>query len=391
LQIFQLREGRSKVPVLALTATATREVLNDISTHLQLRDPLLFRQSFQRNNLEISIRRDDNIKQKILEYVAEKKDHTNIYFNTSHSTVQIKDCLCSNKISAVNYHAGMNKEEREMNRQKWMTGAANVMVATSAFGMGIDKKDVRMVIHSELPQSLEEWYQEIGRAGRDGQNAKVVSFYHDFSFEKKLQNIDRQFPEEQFLRKVYQSVAEYYQIPIGAEPDKVYPFSFETFTKNFKLENYETFYALRILEQEGLWTISEGIFRPNTVQFLCTRTDVDELANGQPEWYNVCLTLLRMYPGILSIAKPIHILTMARKMKVDLHEIDWVLKKLDQLGYLKYEKYFSGAHLNFHHYRVDSRHLILNTKRIQQRKNIVLQKLNSIRQMAQLEDDCRTK
>jgi len=287
-----------------------------------------------------------------------------IYCRSRKQTEAIGRYLLQSGVPAAIYHAGMAKEKREDAQEQWMDNKVPVIVATTAFGMGIDKPDVRMVLHYDAPEHLEAYYQEAGRSGRDGKDAFALALYNSTDIKRLQESIALQYPPEVYLRQVYQAVAEYLQIPISAEPDQYYPFDIFDFCRKFSLQANQAIHALKLLEQEGLWTLSEAVYSPATIQFTADRHTLDDLGKVNPDLGYVTNGLLRMYNTIFHFPTPVRESAIAKQLKITQEELIPILERLDKMEILDYNKPGEGPQMFFHHYRVDSRYLIINMERI---------------------------
>ncbi len=362
LKIATLREVFPKTPILALTATATMDVQEDIVKQLKLQKPILFKQSFARDNIFYDVRYSENKN-------ADTQNNIDtscsiIYCRSRKQTENVGKFLAQTGINTAVYHAGMNKENREQAQELWMSNKAPVMVATTAFGMGIDKSDVRMVLHYDAPEHPEAYYQEAGRAGRDGKESLALALYNSSDIKRLRDSVALQYPPEEYLRKVYQAVVEYLQIPIGTEPDQYYPFDLADFCRKFSFQANEAIHALKLLEQEDLWTLSESVYQPATIVFTADRHSLDGLAHAHPDLHYLTVGLLRMYNTIFHFPTPVRESAIARQLKMNKEELLIKLERLDNMELLKYNRPGEGPQLFFHHYRVDSRHLIIDLNRI---------------------------
>ena len=378
LQIATLREIFPRVPMIAVTATATSEVLQDITLQLHLRNPQTFRRGFSRPNIFYSFLYTDNKHGALLETIRRTSGSTIIYCRSRKLTEEISRYLMGEQVKAVHYHAGMSRQDRLKASYDWLHNRSTIMVATTAFGMGIDKPDVRLVIHFDMPEHIEAWYQETGRAGRDGAASEALSLYNASDFKRQQDLLELRFPDESFLRQVYQSVCEFLQIPAGCEPDQEYPFDLSLFCERFHYKTAAASYAIRLLEQEGLWTFSESVFRPATAQFLVDRRDLDELGRHHPDLHYVCTAILRTYGSVYNFPTVISTARIARSIGIEQGEAHIILQRLNSLGILDYRSTAEDAWLHFHHYRVRKDHLLINTERIRKRKSIQEEKLQDI-------------
>jgi ATP-dependent DNA helicase RecQ len=362
LKIAGLKETFPDVPFLALTATATADVQDDMIKQLRLHDPAVFKQSFARDNIFYDVRYSENKPGDTLKNVD---THCSIIYCRSRKQAEAVSRYVEHAgIAAAAYHAGMKQELRESAREQWMSGQSPVMAATTAFGMGIDKPNVRMVLHYDAPEYPEAYFQEAGRAGRDGKPSVALALYNSTDIKRLRESTELQYPTEAYLRQVYQAVVEYLQIPIGAQPDQYFPFDLYDFCKKFSLQPMQAIHALKLLEQQNLWTMTDAVYRPATIQFLTDRHTLDDLARVHPELGYVTVGLLRMYNSIFYFPTPVRESAIARQLKMKMAELLPLLQRLHKMEILQYNKPSDGPQLFFHHYRVDSRHLLLDLNRI---------------------------
>jgi ATP-dependent DNA helicase RecQ len=362
LEIATIRESFPRIPVLALTATATIDVQQDIAKQLRMKAPAIFSKSFARDNIFYDVAYSEN------------KDHDTIsklgaasgivYCRSRKQTESVGRFLNHNNIGAAVYHAGLTRELREEAQALWMNNTAPIMVATTAFGMGIDKPDVRTVVHYDAPEHLEAYYQEAGRAGRDGKPSLALGLYNSADIHRLQESTAIQYPPEAYLRQVYQAVVEYLQIPTSAQPDRYFPFDLADFCNKFKLRAVHAIHALKLLEQEGLWTMTEAVYSPATVLFTADRHVLDGLEQYNARLGYVSVGLLRMYNSIFHFPTQIRETAIARQLRMQKEEVIRSIKQLAAMGVLEYSQPGDGPQLFFHHYRVDSRHLVIDTKRI---------------------------
>ena len=295
LRIGELRKELPDVPVLALTASATTEVQDDICDRLGFKERKIFRQSFERPRLSYSVFNVEAKITKIAEILERVPGTALVYCKSRKRCKEISDLLQLRKISANYYHAGLGSEERSKRQQDWITNQTRVIVCTNAFGMGIDKPDVRVVIHADPPDCTEHYYQEAGRAGRDGKNAFAVLLYE----EKDLLDLEdlpnQRFPEPDEIRNVYQALANYFQLPSGEGQGQYFEFDLADFVKKFKLQTYPVIYALKTLEQEGWLSFNEQVFIQANVQFTANRERLEQLEKDEPELSQLSKALLRTY------------------------------------------------------------------------------------------------
>src|SRR5690349_20126702 len=250
LKIADLRELKPEVPVIALTATATTVVRDDIMNRLAFREPAsVFQKSFARETLSFVVRKTENKERKLLEILQKVKGSAIIYVRSRKATQEIATALLKKKISASFYHAGLNFEERTKRQDDWIQNRSRVMVATNAFGMGIDKPDVRVVIHLDLPENIESYYQEAGRAGRDGNRAYATIIYQDADIAALQLKVRQAHPTTEYLKTVYQALANNFQLALGSGEGESYDFDLHTFADKFHFHTGEVYNALKKLEE----------------------------------------------------------------------------------------------------------------------------------------------
>jgi ATP-dependent DNA helicase RecQ len=297
LRIAALRDELPGVPVLALTASATKEIRDDICIRLKMIQPAVFTQTFLRPNLSFSALNTESIFNTLTGILRRQEGSAIIYCRNRRRTKEISDLLNMHGLSADYYHAGLLSEERSEKQDRWRKNGVRIMVCTNAFGMGIDKPDVRLVLHADVPDCLESYYQEAGRAGRDGKKAFAILLYNDQMLEDLEGLHTIQYPALEFIREVYQGVTNYLQVPLGTV-DVYYPFDFADFLKRFSFDAKRTNAALQVLGQEDLLSLNETVFKPATACFICEKETLHAFENENPGLEPLIKTLLRTYSGI---------------------------------------------------------------------------------------------
>ncbi|MDP4211436.1 MAG: helicase-related protein, partial [Bacteroidota bacterium] len=291
------REELPGVPVLALTASATKEIRDDICVRLKMVQPVIFTQTFLRPNLSFSALKTTSILNTLTGILRRQEGSAIIYCRNRRRTKEISDLLNMHALSADYYHAGLLQQQRSEKQDRWRKNEVRIMVCTNAFGMGIDKPDVRLVLHADVPDCLESYYQEAGRAGRDGKKAFAILLYNDQMLED-LEGLHKiQYPPLEFIRKVYQGVFNYLQVPLGTV-GVYYPFDFADFLKRFSFDAQRTNAALQVLGQEDLLSLNETVFKPATAYFICEKEVLYAFENENPQLEPLIKTLLRTYSGI---------------------------------------------------------------------------------------------
>jgi ATP-dependent DNA helicase RecQ len=391
LEIALIRPSHPKVPVLALTASATPQVCADIMEKLEMKKPAEFHQSFARKNLSYSVRLVENKLEKGLE-ILKRIDGTAIwYVRNRQGTHQIAKALGQMGISAAAYHAGLSMLDRAKRQESWMRNEVRVMVSTNAFGMGIDKPDVRVVIHSDLPENVENYYQEAGRAGRDREKAYGVLIVNRQDFETILTRAELVYPPLDFVRRVYQCLANYYRIAVGSNMLSSFDFEWSEFANTYQLGVLETFYALKLLEEEGFIGLSESYYSPSKVHFTVDPSRLYEIQIAYAKLDPLVKIMLRTYGGnIFSEYIKIQEAKLAKSLNIQEYEVIKGLKQLEQLEVMVYDQRKDKPQITFLTPRYDAGKMPLNFKRIELRRALTLEKAESMVKYGQQTELCRT-
>ena len=336
LRIATLRNELPGVPVIALTASATKDVETAILEKLAFKDSLVFRQPYKRPALSYSYFEVESKINKTLDIINNVKGSGIVYCNTRKQTKDIAELLQLQKISADFYHAGLSAEDRQEKQKKWMKGDTRIMVCTSAFGMGIDKDDVRTVIHYEMPDCLENYYQEAGRAGRDGKKAYAVLLATKADITKARNLHETRFPAIATIKSIYQSLANYLQLPVGIGEGGYYDFSLLEFCNNFKLDLAVVTQTLKVLEQEGHIQFSENIFLPTQVCFTASKESLENFEQAYPAFEPLIKALLRTYQGIFDNRISVFEKRLGAICRLDVQGVQNQLQQLAAMGIIEY-------------------------------------------------------
>ncbi|KAA0990653.1 RecQ family ATP-dependent DNA helicase [Dyadobacter aurulentus] len=391
LLISEFRKLIPSVPLIALTATATEEVRADILDKLEMKNSRVFKQSFARANLSYSAFAEENKEAKILQVLKNVGGSAIIYVRTRKKTKEIADWLNRKGISAHAYHAGLPFKERSERQSAWIRNQVRTVVATNAFGMGIDKPDVRAVIHFDLPDNLEAYYQEAGRAGRDEKKAYAVALFNQIELEELSQNVERRYPAVEVLRKVYQSLANYYQVPVGGGEMAGYSFDLQDFTSVFGLIANETHYALKLLEEEGFIQLSENFNDPSKIHFLVDNRQLYDFQIRYREMDSFIKLILRLYGGeVFTEYVRISEMELAQIFYAPEAEIIKKLKFLAEREILDYQPRKDKPQLTFLTPRYEAALLPLNIFEIQRKKERDLKKAAAVARYASHSKICRT-
>lgn len=391
LKITTLRELKPETPVIALTATATVEVRNDIMDKLGFRkERAVFQKSFARDNLSFVVRKGENKERKLLEILQKVKGSAIVYVRSRKATQEIAERLLKRNISASYYHAGLTFEERNKKQADWIENRSRVIVATNAFGMGIDKPDVRVVIHVDLPENLESYYQEAGRAGRDGIRSYAAILYQEADVINLQFKTEQAHPSADTLKKIYQALANYYQLATGSAEGESYDFDLQDFADRFNYHQAEVYVALKKLEEEGLIQFNESFYSPSQLFIAVDKTKLYEFQIAHAQFDLVIKMLLRLYGGELFLDfTHISETYLAKGLKLKEAEVVSVLKHLHELGILVYQPMKNKPQVTFVLARQDVDRLPLNLKRMEQRKKLVTGKMQAMVEFTISAQRCR--
>ena len=390
LKIASLRTLKPDVPVIALTATATDEVRVDIVEKLELKNADIFQKSFARDNLSFVVRKTENKERKVLEILQKVKGSAIIYVRSRKATQEIAERLVKKNISASFYHAGLDFDERTKRQDKWIQNQIRVIVATNAFGMGIDKPDVRVVIHLDLPENLESYYQEAGRAGRDGLRCYGVVLFQEADVSNLELKVEQSQPSPQFLKTVYQALCNYYQLALGSSAGESYDLDLNDFIDRFHLHPNEVYIALKKLEEEGLIQFNESFYSPSTVHLLMDKAKLYEFQIAHARFDPIVKMLLRLYGGELISGFPkVSESSIAKGLKIPTDEVVNTLKHLHELQVVTYQPAKEKPQVTFMTPRQDAERLPLNLQRLEARKKLILDKMKAMVSFVTLTHRCR--
>jgi ATP-dependent DNA helicase RecQ len=370
LDIYTIRERQKQVPILALTASATGDVQDDICRKLKLKDPVTFRQSFERPNLSYSVVRTESRISKLSEILKKVPGSGIVYCKTRRQTVEIARQLEREGMSAGCYHAGLDRETRRIRQQQWIDGQLRIMACTNAFGMGIDKPDVRIVIHLAPPDCLENYYQEAGRAGRDGNRSYAVMLFQEGDIQALERLPETRYPPISFIRTVYQSLANYLQLPSGIGEDQSFPIDLQDLCQRFKLPITETIHALQAMQQAGILDFQEQIFKPPVIQCLFDREALFRFEEANPDLEPVLKAMLRSYGGLFEHPIPISERQLAKSAQKELKAVEHDLLKLHAMGVISYQPVRNSPQLRFMQDRVRAEDLYIEPLGYLKRKEV---------------------
>ncbi|SFB78084.1 ATP-dependent DNA helicase RecQ [Flexibacter flexilis DSM 6793] len=392
LQIAEFRTLIPNVPIIALTATATPQVKQDIQDKLNFKPQAqVFQKSFSRANLSYSAFLEEDKNKRLLQILRSVQGTAVVYVRNRKKTQELATFLYRNGISADFYHAGLDTATRNRKQDDWIANRIRVIVATNAFGMGIDKPDVRVVVHTDLPDSLEAYYQEAGRAGRDEQKAYAVALYQQADIDELFRKIELAYPPAELLRRVYQSLANYYKIAVGSNVGVSYDFDLEDFIKTFQLPPLTTYNALKRLEAVGYLQLSEAYYSPSRLMVILDNSELYQFQVSNPRSDMLIKAILRMYGGeVFMNYVRVNELQIAKVLAVQPTQIVQQLEYLQKMGVLYYEQQRDKPQITFLAERFDAATLPLPMQQMAERKNQDLQKAQSVADYVRHPTRCRT-
>ncbi|MCA4896102.1 MAG: RecQ family ATP-dependent DNA helicase [Cytophagales bacterium] len=390
LRIAELREVKPNVPIIALTASATRVVKEDIIAKLQLKSPAVFQISFARENISLVVRETETKEKKLLEILRKVSGSAIVYVRSRKATQEIARLLQRNKISAAFYHAGLSHQDRTSRQHEWLADRCRVMVATNAFGMGIDKSNVRLVIHLDIPEDIESYYQEAGRGGRDGKKAYATLIFHEADVQSLRHKVEQSQPQVEYLQKVYQALANHFQLAMGSSEGESYDFDLDQFCRKFSLKSAAVYPALKKLEEAGLVTFNESFYRPSRVHFSIDKKKIYEFQVAHARFDSILKALLRLYGGELyADFMTISEAQLSSALKLSVPQVKGELQQLHELQLLAYEPSIDNARITFVLPRQDAERLPIDRMVLEARRNLHLRKMESIIQYAEQSQRCR--
>ena len=368
LNIAALRELHTNVPFLALTATAPQKVVEDIQIKLAFREKNVLRKSFFRENLAYMAFDEEDKMGRMLRVIRKLGGSGIVYVRNRRETQEVTRILLNEGVSADFYHAGLETPERSRKQDAWATNATRVIVATNAFGMGIDKPDVRFVIHLDLPDSLEAYYQEAGRAGRDGKKSYAVLLHHESDRNRLRKNFELSFPSIDFIKQVYQQLGNYYQLAYGAGEGLTLDFDIGEFCNRYKLDALMTLSALKFLERDGWLWVSENVYLPSRIKFEASSQDLYKFQVENSAYDGFIKTILRSHGGAFDYFVPIREQELAKKVGMNYRAVIELLEYLQKMEILSYLPQTDSPQLQFLRPRMDNKRLYIDHQYIEERK-----------------------
>ena len=390
-EIAKIREIFPKAPVLALTATATEEVIEDIQRQLSFKEKNVIRMSFERKNLTYVVRNTENKAQELLRILNRTEGSAIIYTQNRKKTQEVAEFLTGNGFTAEYYHAGLSSTAKDEREERWKSGESRIMVATNAFGMGIDKPDVRIVLHTDMPSSIEAYFQEAGRAGRDGKQAYAVALYNSADNRILKKRISDNYPTKEYIREVYEHICYYYQMALGDGLNCTFEFSLVEFCRTYKFQTLQTDSALRILTRMGYLEYVEEMEYSSSIEFIIERDELYRLKEGTAETEKLMTAILRNYCGLFSEQVYIDERLLSKITGISRHRIYEILVMLSQRRIIRYKPSKKTPLITFTRQRVLAEELRFEKEVYDERKESFEQRIISVINYAQSNNTCRSK
>ncbi len=390
LRIAEIRTLIPNTPVLALTATATPQVVNDIQEKLQFRSPRIFQKSFERKNLAYVVFREEDKLNRLLKICRNVPGTGVVYVRNRKRTREIARWLEQQGVSADFYHAGLTPLERDTKQNAWMKERTRIVVSTNAFGMGIDKPNVRFVVHMDLPDSPEAYFQEAGRAGRDEKKAYAILLFNESDIIDLKEFHERSFPPLKLIKRVYTCLGNYFQLAIGSGKDQSMPFELTTFSKNYDMDPFVVFNALGFLEKEGYLAVSEAMSNPSRIMFLVNNETLYRFQVANPGYDTFIKLLLRSYSGLFSEFTKIRETDIAKRSGIPKDNVQKLLSELHNMQILHYKKQNEQPLITFLEERMSEADLTISKSVYKERKAFAGQRMNAMLDYARSSNRCRS-
>ncbi|NDV16591.1 RecQ family ATP-dependent DNA helicase [Muricauda sp. TY007] len=364
LECAILKELVPNKPMIALTATATPRVVNDIVENLELENVAIFKDSFSRSNINFRVKRSEDKLYQLKKYMDKIPGSAIVYVRSRKMSISLANFLVKNGISASFFHGGIPKSDKEEKLNLWLSGKVRVMVATNAFGMGVDKPDVRLVVHYQIPDSLESYFQEAGRAGRDGEPSTAIIITSNEDEDKAKQQFLSTLPDVAFVKKVYSKLNNYFQISYGELITDALAFKFNEFCKRYEFNPNVTFNAIRILDQNSVLSLAENFKEKTSLQFVASKSGIFEYLDKNKKTAPIIQTILRTYGGITEYETKINLYMLSKKTGASEEYLKKILQQLADDGIAAYQNSTSDLEITFLVPREDDHTINLFAKKI---------------------------
>lgn len=391
LKISEIRTLLPDVPILALTATATPEVVKDIQQRLAFKEENVFRMSFERKNLAYIVRKTENKTEELLHILKHVSGSAIVYAHNRKRTKEYSQILNENGITATFYHAGLSNETKDLRQKSWVSGETRVMVATNAFGMGIDKPDVRLVVHIDIPDSPEAYFQEAGRGGRDGKKAYAVLLYAKSDKTTLKKRISDTFPEKNYIRTVYEHLNYYYQMAMGDGYGCTREFNIDEFCRNFKHFPIQVDSALKILMRAGYLEYTDEQDNNSRLMFTLTKEELYRIHETSPETEKLINVILRSYTGVFTEYAYINEETLSLRTGMTRQQVYDTLISLTRRRILHYIPGKKTPYIIYTRERQEADRLIFTKEVYEDRKDSFIKRIKAMTEYAESDDKCRSR
>ena len=388
--ISEIRDTKKNIPILALTATANKSVIDDIQNNLNFKEKNLIKSTFLRENLSYVAINCNSKKKTLLNLLNKFKSSVIIYVSSRKESNEIALFLKNNNISSTSYHAGIDFKKRIKIQEEWTNNLIRVIVATNAFGLGINKEDIRLIIHMQIPMNMESYYQEAGRAGRDGKTAYSFILYDTLDFSKNIQNLNIWHPEIKSIQNIYQKICDYLQIGIHELPDEDFQFNISSFCNRYNLDIKQTFIIINFLEKEELIKLYDSKNIKSKIKIIISNTELYKFQIANSYFDSFIKILLRNYPNIYTNFVNIIETEIEKKLNIKTQSVRDILIKLEQKGVIKYKQNEVGMQLRFLQNRKDSEKLNISKEKILNEKKLAKEKLDIIIKYINNKNKCRS-
>ena len=388
--ISEIRDTKENIPILALTATANKLVVDDIQNNLNFKEKNLIKSTFLRKNLSYVAVDCRSKKNTLLALLNKFKSSVIIYVSSRKESNEIALFLKNNNISSTSYHAGIEFKKRIKIQEEWTNNLTRVIVATNAFGLGINKEDIRLIIHMQIPMNMESYYQEAGRAGRDGKTAYSFILYDRLDFKKNINNLNIWYPSIDSIKNIYQKICDYLQIAIHELPDEDFQFNISNFCNRYNLDIKQTFIIINFLEKEELIKLYDSKNIKSKIKIIISNSELYKFQVANSYYDNFIKILLRNYSNIYTNFVNIEEKKIEKQLNIKTQSVRDILLKLEQNGVIKYKQNEVGMQLRFLQNRKDSEKLNISKEKILNEKKLAKEKLDIIIKYINNKKKCRS-